>query len=88
MAAALQPPALAPAAPSQQEFVVPCQAVWGRAQAPTARSASHCHPVFFTDKLRRLPFALGAAPHASPVAHGYAYRDAPRSGGKATGPRL
>lgn len=52
---------------------------------------SQCHPVFFTDKLRRQPpFALAGLPsmssrHVSPVAQGYAYQDGQRGGQK---PRL
>ncbi|KAK4238838.1 hypothetical protein C8A03DRAFT_43442 [Achaetomium macrosporum] len=51
-------------------------------------SSSHCHPVFFTDKLRRPPFDVLSGPHSSPVAHGYVYQDAPRGHGKSAGPRL
>ncbi|KAK4043402.1 hypothetical protein C8A01DRAFT_43711 [Parachaetomium inaequale] len=39
-------------------------------------------------KLRRPPFSILSGPHASPVAHGYVYQDAPRGDGKSAGPRL
>jgi len=57
--------------------------------ATPAWSASHCHPVFFTDKLRKQPALLSSASAAqgSPVAHGYAYQDAQRINGVA-GSRL
>jgi hypothetical protein len=78
--AALQPPPLPVPPPSQ----VTLQPAW---------SASHCHPVFFTQKLRRQPLAFAAPPalHASPIVHGYAYQDALRNktGANGTsGPRL
>ena len=89
MAAALPHPPPAPPAPGVPQFAVPCQALWGRRPAqPPHHDASHCHPVFFTDKLRRPPFSVLSGPHSSPVAHGYVYQDAPRGGKKAAGPRL
>ncbi|KAL2120626.1 hypothetical protein VTJ04DRAFT_4653 [Mycothermus thermophilus] len=61
------------------QFIVPCQALWGSRPPPSPPQpfdASHCHPVFFTNKLRRPLFgALLSGPQASPVAHGYVYRD-------------
>ncbi|GAB1318888.1 hypothetical protein MFIFM68171_09098 [Madurella fahalii] len=82
------PPPVPPVAttPVTQEFIVPCQAIWAR-QHPV-RNSSHCHPVFFTDKLRRPPFAVLSGPQSSPVAHGYVYQDATRSVEKSAGPRL
>ncbi|KXX76109.1 hypothetical protein MMYC01_207243 [Madurella mycetomatis] len=74
------------ATPAPQELIVPCQAIWTR-QHPV-RDSSHCHPVFFTDKLRRPPFTVLSGPQSSPVAHGYAYQDAPRGVEKSAGPRL
>ncbi len=89
MAAALQQPPPAPPALGIPQFAVPCQAALGRRPAqPPHHDASHCHPVFFTDKLRRPPFSVLSGPHSSPVAHGYVYQDAPRGGEKAAGPRL
>ncbi|SPQ23621.1 5ee5b3de-d133-4881-9226-50984bff219f [Thermothielavioides terrestris] len=88
------PPASTPQSPAHTGFTVPCQAVWARQPPPlpsSPRSSSHCHPVFFTDKLRRQPpFRVSANPHphASPVAHGYVYQDAPRGSAKSAGPRL
>jgi len=80
--AALQPPALPVPPPTR----IISQPVW---RAP--HDASHCHPVFFTERLRRQPLSFAAAPtqHASPVTHGYVYQDALRVGFKGTaGPRL
>jgi len=42
---------------------------------PPPPNVSICHPVFFTDRLRKPLFAVSAA-SLSPVAHGYVYRDA------------
>ncbi|KAK4181813.1 hypothetical protein QBC36DRAFT_172 [Triangularia setosa] len=53
-----------------------------------AFNPSHCHPVFFTDKLRRPPMTLGSGPQLNPVAHGYVYQDATRTVGKSNGSRL
>lgn len=80
------PPPAAAAAAGAQGFTVPCQAVWDR-QVPSL-DTSHCHPVFFTDKLRRPPFRVSSAPQSSPVAHGYVYQDAPRGSQTGAGPRL
>ncbi|KAK0735817.1 hypothetical protein B0T21DRAFT_192583 [Apiosordaria backusii] len=104
MAATLQPPAPPIQQRPQQDFIVPCQAVWphsGHLQQPNTRqmipgpppqppvfNPSHCHPVFFTDKLRRPPFTLGSGPQLNPVAHGYVYQDATRANGKSNGSRL
>ncbi|KAK4662705.1 hypothetical protein QC763_605885 [Podospora pseudopauciseta] len=100
MAATLSPPpALSSQQHPQQEFIVPCQAVWPHAQPnPTqiqqrpppqpAFNPAHCHPVFFSDKLRRPPFALGSGPQLNPVAHGYVYQDGTRPNGKTSGSRL
>ncbi|RYP54635.1 hypothetical protein DL769_010319 [Monosporascus sp. CRB-8-3] len=56
----------------------PPPAAWDRSQA--ARDASNLHPVFFTGRWRRAPFAPAAAARTSPVAHGYVYQAAPRRG--------
>ncbi|KAK4231386.1 hypothetical protein QBC38DRAFT_247364 [Podospora fimiseda] len=56
---------------------------------PSPFNPAHCHPVFFTDKLRRPPFTMGTGPQLNPVAHGYVYQDAPpRSNGRLSGSRL
>ncbi|KAK4134355.1 NAD(P)-binding protein [Trichocladium antarcticum] len=55
---------------------------------PPPRNASQIHPVFFTDKLRRPPFAVASAPHSNPIAQGYVYQDAPRGSEKSAGSRL
>jgi hypothetical protein len=88
MAAALQQPPPAPPPTSAQDFIVPCQAVWGRPTQPEIFNPSHCHPVFFTAKLRRPPFNVLSGPQLNPVAHGYVYQDAPGRSGKPAGPRL
>ncbi|KAK3987877.1 hypothetical protein QBC44DRAFT_115213 [Cladorrhinum sp. PSN332] len=106
MAATLHPHPPPPPPPRKQiapqEYIVPCQAIWGRQQPrppqppPPQKAApnppfnsAHCHPVFFTDKLRRPPFTMGPGPQLNPVAHGYVYQDAPpRSNGKSSGSRL
>lgn len=75
--ATLQPPlpALLPISPPN---IAPLQSAWR-----TSHNSAHCHPVFFTEKLRRLPpsFSTASAQQASPVAHGYVYQDAQRSNG-------
>ncbi|KAK3353007.1 hypothetical protein B0T25DRAFT_453626 [Lasiosphaeria hispida] len=55
----------------------------GKNATVTSHNSAHCHPVFFTEKLRRLPpsFSTASAQQASPVAHGYVYQDAQRSNG-------
>ncbi|KAK4463738.1 hypothetical protein QBC42DRAFT_265068 [Cladorrhinum samala] len=99
MAATLHPePPQLPRQPiPPQEYIVPCQAVWGHQQIqappqkPTPRlfNSAHSHPVFFTDKLRRPPFTMGPGPQLNPVAHGYVYQDAPQRGNaKSNGSRL
>ncbi|KAK3294882.1 uncharacterized protein B0H64DRAFT_418576 [Chaetomium fimeti] len=51
-------------------------------------NASHCHPVFFTNKLRRPPFTILPGPESSPVVHGYVYQEGLRGVDKSAGPRL
>ncbi|KAH6856649.1 hypothetical protein B0I37DRAFT_396227 [Chaetomium sp. MPI-CAGE-AT-0009] len=67
---------------------VPCQALWGQQTQHPQYNASHCHPAFFTNKLRRPPFTILPGPESSPVVHGYVYQDALRGSDKSTGPRL
>ncbi|KAK4155786.1 hypothetical protein C8A00DRAFT_41621 [Chaetomidium leptoderma] len=62
--------------------------IWGRPTHSPLRNSSHCHPVFFTNKLRRPPLHVLSGSQSSPVAHGYVYQDAPRGGEKSAGPRL
>ncbi|MBE3042003.1 hypothetical protein IMZ48_05360 [Candidatus Bathyarchaeota archaeon] len=57
------------------------------AARPVQMDPSICHPVFFTDRLWKVPGAPGGP--ASPVSEGYVYRNPqtrPRNGGN--GPRL
>lgn len=63
-------------APPPQIIVTPLQAVWER----NLHNASHRHPVFFTERLRRPLSGMAPAAQYSPVAHGYAYQDAQRRG--------
>jgi len=88
MAAALQPSAPTQLAVVVPELIFPCQALWGGPTQRQQHNSSHCHPVFFTDKLRRPPFSLLPGLQSSPVAHGYVYQDAPRGSEKVAGPRL
>ncbi|KAK4126234.1 NAD(P)-binding protein [Parathielavia appendiculata] len=55
---------------------------------PELFNPSHCHPVFFTAKLRRPPFNVLSGAQLSPVAYGYVYQDAPGGSKKSAGPRL
>ncbi|KAL2159929.1 hypothetical protein VTH06DRAFT_2062 [Thermothelomyces fergusii] len=87
-AAPPQPAAPAPRAVPVQDLMVPCQKLWGGQSRPSRHDSSYCHPVFFTDRLRRPPFAIPPGLQSSPVAHGYVYRDAPRGSDKPAGPRL
>ncbi|KAH8889814.1 NAD(P)-binding protein [Thozetella sp. PMI_491] len=51
-------------------------------------NASHRHPVFFTEKLRRPPFAIASGAQSSPVAQGYIYQESQRRTDSGTGPKL
>ncbi|KAK0637331.1 hypothetical protein B0T17DRAFT_521382 [Bombardia bombarda] len=89
--ATIRPPALTAPPPIQ------LQAAWERHQPPSAlrHNPSHCHPVFFTQRLRpQKPLSAmspqqqqhqvaqhNSATVQSPVAHGYVYQDG-------RGPRL
>ncbi|KAL2267594.1 hypothetical protein VTJ83DRAFT_4871 [Remersonia thermophila] len=66
------------------KLTAPGQEAWGQQPRPQQLDASHCHPVFFTNKLRRPPFGALSGQQSSPVAHGYVYRDGPglRTGGR------
>lgn len=66
----------------------------------TPRDVSSLHPVFFTERLQRLPFPPAPAPpslsssppspyhHTSPVAHGYMYHETRRRAAGSSVPRL
>ncbi len=73
------------ASPQFASLMAPFQSAWDRS---LAHDASHRHPVFFTEKLRRPPFAVASAPQSSPIAHGYVYQESTRANDKGAGPRL
>ncbi|KAM9880530.1 hypothetical protein VD0002_g5194 [Verticillium dahliae] len=53
------------------------QTAWER-HTPQPNPAT-CHPVFFSERLRRPPTVLGRTGSFSPVAQGYIYRESGRA---------
>ncbi|KAI4870109.1 hypothetical protein F4820DRAFT_321568 [Hypoxylon rubiginosum] len=81
LASAIHPLPLLSYSPQRARLLTP----YSSSSAPAAavvvkRDVSNLHPVFFTERLRRSPLVPGAPGVTSPVAHGYAYQEAKRTG--------